>query len=117
MTHNLRKILLLNVSRAGGAFLNCESSNKGRHYYILDIVLLTKGLQACSQMCVSLFAHSEHSGSQVNIVYMYNPKRASTHYCGFTKNYNKTKFDMVQQLLTQVDYKAAVYCILGCFTK
>ena len=69
-----------------------------------DIVLLTKGLQACSSICAPPFARSDHSSQMVDVAYMYNPKRASTYLCGFTKNYNKTNFDLVQQLLAQVDW-------------
>ena len=71
---------------------------------ILDILLLTKGLQACSPICVPPFARADHSIEQVDLAYKYNPKRTSTYHCGFTKNYSKTNFHMVQQLLAQVDW-------------
>ena len=71
---------------------------------ILDTALLTKGLQTCSPKCVPPCAHSDHWGRLVNLAYMYNPKRASTYHCSFTKNYNKTNFYMEQQLLARVNW-------------
>ena len=42
-------------------------SHPTRGNNILDIVLLNKGLQACSLMCVPPFACSDHSGLLVDI--------------------------------------------------